>query len=327
MTMIEWARREVALVCEKEYPYHPWTKDYFFPNYGCYKSALKAYESIVFDGHSGNSFEVTKNILKRLLDKQPLTPITDDDFWKENVLSYKIENGIKSSIQCSRMSGLFRDEHIDGSITYHDINRAYCQNIEFPSDTFTSGLLCKIVDEIDPITMPYNGTIGKWVIYTTTFLCDKRHGDYDHHSIEYVEGPDGKIYDIQRYWRENAEGKMVECSKEEYEYDKKYLRIDHIAHKISELLYSDINCNLHSKGIYLTDKQTNALFEKLEHLCLFFENCNPKYRKWRVIHDIVDGIYECDDEDVKVNMDNLTNFVKEFIKNNIEVNQDLKNEE
>ena len=50
MTMIEWARREVELACNREKPDRKegeW-------DYGCacYESALKAYESLAEDSHS-----------------------------------------------------------------------------------------------------------------------------------------------------------------------------------------------------------------------------------------------------------------------------------
>lgn len=53
-------------------------------NYGamCYASALRAFESLVKDGRSGMSIGFTKQILNRLIDGEPLTPIEDtEDTW------------------------------------------------------------------------------------------------------------------------------------------------------------------------------------------------------------------------------------------------------
>ena len=74
------------------------------------------------------------------MEGQPLTPITDEDFFiKANCREaqsletpeYLKERGLKSSIQCPRMSSLFREETLEGKVSYHDIDRAYYINIEW----------------------------------------------------------------------------------------------------------------------------------------------------------------------------------------------------
>ena len=78
--MINWAKREVEIACNKE---NPNRKEGEF-DYGCacYESALKAFESLYEDGHSGFSIKMTQAILNRLIDEQPLKPFDDsDDFW------------------------------------------------------------------------------------------------------------------------------------------------------------------------------------------------------------------------------------------------------
>ena len=80
MSMLDWAKREVEIACNKE---NPDRKEGEF-DYGCacYESALKAFESLCDDGHSGCSIGFTKAILNRLIDGMPLTPIEDiDDIW------------------------------------------------------------------------------------------------------------------------------------------------------------------------------------------------------------------------------------------------------
>lgn len=61
MSMLEWAKREVEIACKRE---NPDKKEGEF-DYGCacYESALKAFESLCEDGHSGMSIGFTKNIL------------------------------------------------------------------------------------------------------------------------------------------------------------------------------------------------------------------------------------------------------------------------
>ena len=104
MSMLDWARQEVEIACRKE---NPDKKEGEF-DYGCacYESALKAFESLCGDGHTGFSIKMTQNILNRLIDGQPLAPIEDtDDIWdectrpKDNPKVY----------QCKRMSSLFKE--------------------------------------------------------------------------------------------------------------------------------------------------------------------------------------------------------------------------
>ena len=72
-------------------------------DYGCacYGSALKAFESLCEDGHSGFSIKMTQSILNRLIDGQPLTPIEGtDDIW--DACPWPDSDGSKV-YQCKRM--------------------------------------------------------------------------------------------------------------------------------------------------------------------------------------------------------------------------------
>lgn len=62
--MLEWARREVKIACEKENPNRK--GDDFDYGCACCESALKAFESLCEDGHSGFSIKMTQAILNRL---------------------------------------------------------------------------------------------------------------------------------------------------------------------------------------------------------------------------------------------------------------------
>ena len=100
MSMTEWAKREVEIASKRERGDKPESEwDY---GCACYDSALKAFESLCGDGHSGFSIGITKGILNRLIDGKPLTPIEDiEDVW--NVCS-RGENGGVVTYQCKRMS-------------------------------------------------------------------------------------------------------------------------------------------------------------------------------------------------------------------------------
>jgi len=70
---LTWAEKEVELACERERANSSEEGEW---KYGCacYESALRAYNSIYSDGHSGYSIGATKQILNRLIDGTPLTP-------------------------------------------------------------------------------------------------------------------------------------------------------------------------------------------------------------------------------------------------------------
>ena len=209
MTMTEWARNEVKLACKRE---NPNRKDGEW-DYGCacYESALKAYESLCNDDHSGMSFAITKNILIKLMNGLPLTPITDEDFKIENTISNK-----EKTIQCSRMSSLFKEISVDGNVTYNDINRVICKNDESDKWGFYSRMINNIINDMFPIIMPYNPTIEPYKVIVTDFLFDEKYGDYDTRGILYVITPDKEKVEINRYFKEEN-GRWIEISQEEYE--------------------------------------------------------------------------------------------------------------
>lgn len=209
MSMLEWAKKEVEIASKRERGDKPENeRDY---GCACYDSALKAYECLCNDGHSGFSFGLTVNILNRLCKGQPLTPIEDiEDVWNE--VTCKKDKVI--SYQCKRMSSLFKDVAEDKSITYHDIDRILCVDVNSGS-TYYSGLVRKIVDGMYPIQMPYMPT-APYKVYCEEFLTDKRNGDFDSVGILYLIDPNGERVDIGRYFKE-AVSDWEEISYSEWE--------------------------------------------------------------------------------------------------------------
>lgn len=287
-----WAEQECRLACKKENPNFDFDSDDFDYGCSCYKSALKAYKSLVEDEHSGMSFSFTRDILERLMRHEPLTPITDDDFKGGNcIYSDKDlqEMGLKSEIQCPRMSSLFRKETIDGEVTYNDLDRAYCIYIEKPSDTFSSSA-DNIVDELFPIKMPYLPEKGKYKVYVQTFLTDKKNGDFDTRGVIYLITPDGKRIDINRYYTEKN-GEMVEISKDEYDELLKR-RLDKICNATAEhLLWTLVSNSSSDEEIERREKIwkslspsiKNGMESSLREMCVFFERPeNYKYNTFSV---------------------------------------------
>lgn len=305
MSIYNWAEQECRIACKKENPDFNFDSEDFDYGCSCYKSALKAYKSLCEDGHSGASFNFTRRILERLMEGQPLTPITDEDFFIEcpeyHVMSNKwlAERGLKSEIQCPRMSSLFRRETLDGKVSYSDINRAYCINIEEPSETYSSAK-DRVVDELFPITMPYMPEKGKYKVYCQTFLTDKKNGDFDTQAILYVITPDGKRVDVNRYQTEK-DGKMVDITKEEYEAMLEK-RIDRLRNKVANnLLWTLLSNSASEEEIERREMMWNAwlpstregIENRLRQMCAFFEVPeNYKYNAFEVHQELCRGNFD-----------------------------------
>lgn len=201
MTIAKWAEREIAAACKRENP--NWDGKSFDYGCSCYQSALKAYKSLIDDGHSGYSFSITKNILKKLLDEIPLSPITDKDFFIDKYESLESDEslrkrGLKSHIQCPRRSSLFREEDLEGNIKYIDIERYYCINAENPSDTFSSSI-DNFIDKLYPITMPYIPSSERFKVYVKYWLTDKSHGDFDVQEVIGYKDQQGRWHDYNEF--------------------------------------------------------------------------------------------------------------------------------
>ena len=218
MTPLELAENEVKLACKKENP--EWDGKSFDYGCSCYQSALKAYKSVCDDGHSEYSFSITKNILIRLLNELPLTPITDtEDIWDHSGLNSDNEH---ESYQCKRKFSLFKEVDKDGNIKYHDNGRAYAIDIK-TGNTYSSWV-CSLIDEMFPITMPYYPSVNKYKIYTEEFIAEGYTGDqtdFNTRAVLYCLTPEGEKIEINKYYADTKDSfRMKEISKGEYEQRK-----------------------------------------------------------------------------------------------------------
>ena len=288
--MYKSAETECRIACKKENPDFDFDSDAFDYGCSCYKSALKAYKSLCEDGHSGNSFGVTKNILIRLMENQPLTPITEDDFFDISRSDHE------QVFQCSRMPSLFKTVKDDGTIVYDDIDRAYFIDIENPSDTYNSGTA--FLNEMFPITLPYYPVKGKYRIYEQTFLTDKSHGDFDTKGILYMLTPDNKRIDLNIYKTESDDGGWKLITKEEYD-ELLSRRIDKLSDKIADrLLWTLISNSGSDEEIHIKERKHKTLDQiyrqtteaTLHAMCKFFDNPdNFKYNTFSMRQAICDG--------------------------------------
>lgn len=213
MSMLDWAEREVEIACKHEredskVPEGEW-------DYGCacYESALKAYKSLMEDGHSGMSISLTKQILLHLIEGKALTPIEDtDDIWR---FSHKKDDGTYV-YQCTRMSSLFKNIRPNGTVTYNDVDRCYCIDIDKPYIPFHNGFISHLFDEMYPITMPYVPSAKAAKIVREDFLFDPKNGDWDTMAVLYLINSDGEKVEINRYFKEDGDS-FTEIDRDEYE--------------------------------------------------------------------------------------------------------------
>ena len=207
MTIEEWAEREIEIACKKENP--NWDGKSFDYGCACYQSALKAYKSLCEDEHSGYSFGLTKNILIRLMEGLPLTPITDNDFTSVEPEKWESpkelkKHGLKSDLQCPRMSSLFRYETLDGKITYSDVERVIFHDAN-GDGWWHSSIASRLVDEMFPITMPYYPGKEKYKVYGESFYMvngedksDENVGSYNLVKIYYILTPDKEKIEVNK---------------------------------------------------------------------------------------------------------------------------------
>ena len=271
-------------------------------------SALKAFESLCEDGHSGYSFSVTRRILEKLLYNRPLTPITDEDFTNQTSIFNDREE-----YQCSRMSSLFKTVYKDGSVEYSDVNRAYSFDAEFPDDTFTCGFDSNFLDRLIPITLPYDGTSTKYAIKVQRF--DTKDG-VEYRAILSITDPEGKVIPIDKYYRisnEDSEHKTI--TKEEFE-----LALQNRDHTIAEMVkdriihilefYEDDYGDDQYKGFSKRLGGDPSLSDKLLEACQVFEHCDPEYRTWTYLRRLVHK--HKDFEDYDPIFDNLVESIQEL---------------
>lgn len=216
MSMSEWARKEVEIACKKE---NSERKDGEW-DYGCacYESALKAYELLMQDGHSGMSFGITRNILKRLLDGMPLTPIEDTpEVWSEVVAIV----GNKTEYQCKRKSSLFKTVNNEtGEITYSDVDRIIC--IDEYGSSYTNGFITKQINKLYPITMPYY-PVGRYYVYVIDFATTAEVGCFDTLYLQKLKLPSGEMKELNLYFKETKDS-FISIGEAEYkEREREYL--------------------------------------------------------------------------------------------------------
>lgn len=202
MSIRDWAKREVEIACKHE---NPDRKEGEF-DYGCacYESALKAFNSLMEDGHSGFSIGMTKHILNRLIDGKPLVPIEDTDaVWEDRTDWFDKGDGVKD-YQCKRMGSLFKTVYPDGRVEYRDSDRVRGVNIDAPEVCWSNRITQDIVEELFPLTMPYMPVDKPYKVFCEECLTDPKNGDFDTLAVYYILKPDGEKVYVNRYFKEGG---------------------------------------------------------------------------------------------------------------------------
>ena len=124
MSINEWGLNEIRLAIKHEKDEAEKAGKPEDAMYGveCYKSAYKAFRSLVLDRHSGLSIRITQKILNRLIDCKPLTVIEDiPEAWKLCEDIHYESKGIKEVYQCVRCGSLFKHVYKDGTVKYEEL--------------------------------------------------------------------------------------------------------------------------------------------------------------------------------------------------------------
>ena len=212
MTMSEWAENEVNLVLginENRKPDEGEDAEMFQMNCdyaaSCYKSALKAYKSLMADGHSELSFNITASILERLMHEIPLTGIKEDDPCWEKTHSFSD----CETYQCRRKFGLFKDVYPDGRTKYHDNDAARCTEVRedgHETNWSCGNFICSIIEQMighPLVQFPYFGYRHPYKMYRKCYnTVDGEPGSYNAYWLQYLKCPDGTKMPVNRFFIE-----------------------------------------------------------------------------------------------------------------------------
>lgn len=168
---LEWAENEIKLAKEEAGEYGVKSLD----------SALEACRKLYKEGHTGYSVGNTPEIIKRLLEKKPLTAIKDSP--EEWSVGYKNESRIV--YVSKRRSSLTKTQRITGSVIYDDLDRTVCVDI-LTGDTTRLKAGLEIVNTLFPIVMPYYPLLGYFKVYYDKSI------DPDGITFKYLVKPNGE---------------------------------------------------------------------------------------------------------------------------------------
>lgn len=219
--ILDWANEETRIACDilkKDYADKPTECQRIMSGY---HAALSAFEFLMEDIRKGSgTVNGNFNILTQLINGQPLTPIEDvPENWEEAAVS---ETG--TAYICKRLKSLRKYvSKADGMTLYNDISRYRCIDINNPEVTYTSSIVTRILDEMFPITFPYQ-PVGIIKAFVEEFSTIQDDDSFDLIGILYFRHTDSRMTKVNRYFklRSNvAPAVWVEIDVKEYNELKK----------------------------------------------------------------------------------------------------------
>jgi len=210
-TMSDWAEREVEIVISSLKKSIKEDDDFKYSK-SVYYDALKIYKFIMKQEHSGYSFGALRHILKKLINEMPLSPITgaDTEWITCDFMNVSADRQIYQNI---RRYSLFKEVYKDGTVKYDDTNRIVC--LDLNDERYCTRTITDIVNEMFPITMPYEPDSEPYKILTDRICKDKDMGFIVHS----VATPKGETIDINKFFiRHNNEFKELT----EFEFSERF---------------------------------------------------------------------------------------------------------
>lgn len=193
--LLDWARKELALgLCDSlnQEPEGEW-------NYktSCYEVAEYLYEKMFVNDPQGYGLNYTMDILQRLVNSQPLTPIEDEEStWVEFYTPASDNDDDIVIYQCARMPYLLKYLYFNGKVEYEDLLYTAAVNIADSSDIYSSAMVNEIVSAIFPIQFPYYPE-DPILVYCSEF---KLNGS-TYFGILYADKPKEARHEINRFFK------------------------------------------------------------------------------------------------------------------------------
>lgn len=204
---------EYAIECERNSAIKD--NDYTFLDYvvECYRSALRAYETMAADGHSGMSWGLTRQIFNRLAEGKPLKNLNSYDEHPEEWASSNIIPDSFGMLYNNRYPSLCCRVTENGNV-YSDCNRWVFEAPDHPNIPWHNGFLSTYLNEKFPIQFPYNPVTIH--VRVEEILTDPAHGDYDaQHIIDFADPETGRKVGVDAYFEE-VDGKWQEIGKKKW---------------------------------------------------------------------------------------------------------------
>lgn len=193
MANIEWAKEQCRLFTLNRFDLNE--REYVAL---CCKSALKAYQSLMDDGHSGMSITLTRDILIKLINGEPLVKLED----KKGLWETDCDDTFPCVYHHKYYPSLYKFVEADGSVHFTDRNRVVCKYAnQNDGISFSNGFIIRLVNDLMPISFPYNPT-EKYTALVSEYLTDRKNGDFDTLVLESIILPNGDNRILQWAYKE-----------------------------------------------------------------------------------------------------------------------------